>query len=113
MMLPMTNTIFGRALAAVSLGLVLTACTAPVGVGGAYSVPKDGAQQCADVCAQMGLDLSNVVVMASNVGCVCEPKGRGAADASKASASRGADASGGMAAILLTEEQRQAAQTHH
>ncbi len=96
------------------LALALTACRAPVGVSGT-SVPKDGAQQCSDVCQQMGTTLADIVVMANNVGCVCEPPrhaAQGSAeqqhDANRLTARFTASAAGGLAAELMAEEaQRQ------
>jgi hypothetical protein len=76
----------------------LVACQATVGVGGAITVPKDAQSTCAGICSGLGMSLGSVVIMASNVGCVCDPKGTPSAHAGSSSAS------GGMAAIMIAEE---------
>ena len=74
-----------------------SACAATVGTGGAIYVPKDAAATCASHCQEIGLSLNSVVIMASNVGCVCSaaPNPPG-----------GAASGGGMAALLMAEQQR-------
>jgi len=86
--------------------LLLAACTTParVGVGRAVEVPRDSATQCSSMCESIGLALDSVVVMASNVGCVCR-KAAGASPATPAS-SGAPGATGGMAAILLQAERK-------
>jgi hypothetical protein len=77
-------------------------CPATVGKTGIVQLPSDAAQTCAGYCAQLDLELSAVAIMASNVGCICQPRG---ADASQTSASAVA---GGMTTIMLAEQsQRQ------
>ena len=50
----------------------LAACQpAPVGVRN-LSVAPDSAPQCASLCQQVGMSLDSLVIMADNVGCVCE-----------------------------------------
>src|SRR5438552_7752057 len=100
-----------------ALLLLATGCAAMVGKGGLINVPKDSAAQCENICHNIGLPLMSVVVMASNVGCVC-----GAPAAPQTPAAPGAPpppppaaagpASGGMAALLVQEEaERQQQQT--
>ncbi len=84
-------------------GMMIAGCTAPaqVGVGKRIELPKDSAATCTSLCEQIGLGLDSVVVMASNVGCVCRaPSAPGAPAASSA---------GGMAAILIQEAEAAAA----
>jgi hypothetical protein len=93
-----------------TIALVVGGCQASVGIAGAISVPKDATFRCAAICSGIGLSLASVVVMANNVGCVCEPPPTSAAPERKA-----ASATGGMAAILLAEEaerQQQLQQPH-
>lgn len=52
-------------------------------------------------CATMQMQVGAVVVMANQVGCVCEPR-RATAEAQES----GAALSGGMAAIVIEEEKR-------
>lgn len=80
-----------------ALVIASTGCTAPVGAG-TLAVPKDGAVVCADQCAQIGMRLSAVAIMAGHVGCVCQP-------ASGAQAADGA-APAGMATIAMLESER-------
>ncbi len=96
--------------ATVVLAATALACNAPVGTGGMVQVPKDGAAICAEHCATMGLTLDAVVVMASNVGCVCRAAKSPAVGASNGSDHAGA-AAGGMAALVAEEQQRQASQS--
>jgi hypothetical protein len=84
---------------ALAAALLITGCrgTARVGVGERMDIPRDSAGQCTRLCDSIGLGLDSVVVMASNVGCVCRAApAPGAAPAASASA-------GGMAAILIQE----------
>jgi hypothetical protein len=92
----------------VAAGLPLAGCAAQVGAGGMISVPKDAPATCSGYCSDMGLSLAAVVVMASNVGCVCEPRGKAASEEHGASA-----AAGGMAAIIVQEESRRQQQASH
>jgi hypothetical protein len=104
-----------RAAAGVTFGIaaLLIGC-ATVGTNPLVRVPKDSAARCTSLCAEMGLSLDSVVVMASNVGCVCVPT-KPAASAAPSSAPSaepkpvpssdhaGAPAAG-MVTILLEEE---------
>ncbi len=75
--------------------LLLAGGCAKTVVGSVNPVPKDAATTCSAHCNDMGLQLSSVVVMASNVGCVC----------SRAGAAPDASAAGGMAALMQQEEE--------
>jgi hypothetical protein len=79
------------------LGLVLalSACAATVGTTGFVQVPKEAASDCRAMCADIGLPLESVVIMANQVGCVC---------GKTASATGGGAAAGGMAAVLMQEQ---------
>ena len=77
--------------------LSCSACPATVGTGGAIYVPKDAAATCASHCNEIGLTLNSVVIMASNVGCVCS---------AAPGAPGGGVSGGGMAALLMAEQQR-------
>ncbi len=83
--------------AAVLLAVMLSACAANVGVSGPTFVPKDAAATCHNLCADIGLPLDSVVIIAQNVGCVC-------AAAPRASS---AAAGGGMAAVIELERAAQ------
>ena len=73
--------------------LLLPACAATVGTNSTTTLPGDSAATCASKCREIGLPLDSVVIMASNVGCVCSATARPSAGA----------AAGGMAAILEEE----------
>jgi hypothetical protein len=98
-----------RLLSLAGFALCLWACQASVGTGGFTSVPKDAAATCGEHCAEIGMALDSVVIMANNVGCVCR--------SSRSPAAQGAagPAAGGMAAIVVEEEARQQQQqaAHH
>jgi hypothetical protein len=70
-------------------------------------VPSDSAATCAGICHGIGTTLSAVVVMANNVGCVCNPPG---APAAHVESGRAASVAGGVAAVLAAEEQQRQAQ---
>ena len=84
-------------LAVVSLTL-FTGCFATVGVQDHIKVPPESAQVCKGHCASIGLELGAVAIMASNVGCICQPKSE--------IASKSASTAAGMATIMLQEQQR-------
>jgi hypothetical protein len=84
-------------IAALLIAILGSACAATVGTGGAIYVPRDAAATCSSHCNDIGLALNSVVIMASNVGCVC----------SAAPAAAGAAVSaGGMSAVLMAAEQQ-------
>lgn len=90
----------------IAVFLLVAACTTPakVGVGRAIEVPQDSAARCSAMCESIGLTLDSVVVMASNVGCVCRKAAE--ANPSTPTVSGVAGATGGMAAILLQAERK-------
>lgn len=87
----------------VCVAFLVSACHAPVGVKN-HSIEPDSTQQCASQCGQIGLVLDSVVIMAESLGCVCRPA---AAPVSPSAGSTGA-AAGGVAAIMLQQEQEAA-----
>jgi hypothetical protein len=106
------------------LGLVaillagVAGCPAPV--GSRAPVPSDSTAQCREYCQNIGLPLESVVIMASNVGCVCDarppmpmapmPPGppSGAPPAPPPTSSTGASSTaGGMAAVMMEEAEEQ------
>jgi hypothetical protein len=95
----------------------IAGCPAPV--GSRAPVPSDSTAQCREYCQNIGLPLESVVIMASNVGCVCDarppmaapvPMGppSGAPPAPPATSSTGASSTaGGMAAVMMEEAEEQ------
>jgi hypothetical protein len=104
------------------VGLAVTAgCTAPVGVGGMVNVPRDSPAKCERICADMSTTLAAVVVMASNVGCVCNPPAGPSSPATAPAApaptvpppaAKTAAITGGMAAEILQEKDEQRRHNH-
>lgn len=92
--------------------LATAACPAPV--GSRAPVPSDSTAQCREYCQNIGLPLESVVIMASNVGCVCDarptiapsaPSPPSAAPPAPATSSTGASSTaGGMAAVMMQQE---------
>ncbi len=78
--------------------LPLAGCVAAVGTQGMVTVPRDSPHTCTRFCTDMGLTLSAVVVMASNVGCVCTPP-------IAVSTTQGAAATAGMATLTMQDEE--------
>ena len=78
--------------------LLLAGCAAqPVSMF--TTIPKDTANECSRICDSIGLTMTSVVVVASQVGCVCE----------KTPGSKPAQAStAGAGAVIVLESQRQA-----
>lgn len=97
--------LFSLSAVALFVALALPACMA--NVGSKLEVPKDAATTCTTYCHDLGLPLDSVVIMASEVGCVCKARDGAAPTAS------GSGAGGGMAAMIVArraqEQQRQAA----
>ena len=98
----------------------LAACPAPV--GSRAPVDSDSAAQCRQYCVHIGLPLESVVIMASNVGCVCDARPPMAAPAGPPSApppppptsTTGASSTaGGMAAVMMQEEEENQQQQQH
>lgn len=54
--------------------LLPVGCVAGVGVPPPFRVPEDGFAQCSTQCGTMGLRATSMVIMAGQVGCVCEPR---------------------------------------
>lgn len=81
----------------------LAGCVTPVGASGGYHVDKQSGSVCSEQCAEIGMQLSAVAIMANNVGCVCQPAARPQAAVESAPAA-------GMATIMLIERARQAQQ---
>ena len=63
------------------------------------TVPPNTAEQCSNVCGEMGLVMSAVVIVANQTGCVCEPRAGGSPRAGGASAS----AAGTVMAMLRAD----------
>lgn len=82
--------------------LLPAACTAPVGVTG-LEIPADGLAQCESQCGTMGMRAGAVVAMAGRIGCVCETK-----ETSANPDRHTASLAGGMAAIVIQEDQERA-----
>jgi hypothetical protein len=88
----------------VALALLLAGCAAqPVSMF--TTIPKDTGQECTKICGNIGLSMTAVVVVASQVGCVCEKSG--------ASRAAGASAASGGAVIAIEAAQRQQQQQQH
>ena len=64
------------------------------------TIPKETPTECTSICRSIGLELTAVVVVASEVGCVCE-KSPGAAK------QQGASAAASGAVIAVERAQRQ------
>jgi hypothetical protein len=84
---------------ALLMGILGSACAATVGTDRAIYLPKDAAATCTHHCQEIGLSLNSVVIMGSNVGCVCS--------AAPGAPGAGAASGGGMAGLLMAEQQRQ------
>src|SRR5262245_27685538 len=79
----------------------LTGCEATVGAAGVVSVPPNSAAICAGHCHSIGLQLSAVAIMASNVGCVCQRPGT--PPQSPTAAGETGTPIGGMTALLMQQ----------
>lgn len=77
---------------------------ATVGTNQWNDTPKDSAERCEEICKDIGLPLGAVVVMANNVGCVCNAAAPPPAPAQTPSAGATGTAAG-MATIMLQEEE--------
>lgn len=81
--------------------LLFAACeTAMVGKGARVELPRDSTPQCGELCAQIGLPLDSVVIIANNVGCVCR-----APVPAPAGSPPGAAASAGATAMIMLAAQ--------
>lgn len=77
----------------------VSACQASVGSN--LAVPPDAAKICAAHCESIGMRLSAVAIMASNVGCVCQFQPGPPAPA--AAVAQSATTMAGMSAILMQQ----------
>jgi hypothetical protein len=93
-----------RLVASCTLFLLSSNCVAPV--GSEVRVPDDATATCEAQCNHIGLELSAVAIMANNVGCICQ------ASPSGATAGHTEAVTGGMATIMLQEEQARRQQHH-
>lgn len=87
--------------ATIVLATSIAGCMAPV--GSSLRVPSDATDTCRRLCTGIGLEMSAVAIMASNVGCVCQEHRQGSRSA--AAADREA-VTAGMATILLEDEEQ-------
>ena len=94
----MNQPVILRALAVIAV--LLTGCAATVGTDSGYYVPPTAAATCQAQCRSMTLELGAVVVMANNVGCVCQPK------SSPTTSQSSAAVTGGMAALTQLQQQK-------
>jgi hypothetical protein len=78
------------------------ACPAPV--GSRAPVPSDSTAQCREYCHNIGLPLESVVIMASNVGCVCDARPPMTPMPAGPPSAAASSTAGGMAAVMLEEE---------
>ncbi len=85
-----------RGAAFVVAGL-LAGCTTMVGAG-PKRIPDDARTTCEDACTQVGMRLTNIVVMAANVGCVCGEPGDEVASSG---------AAGGAITVMLADQAEQ------
>lgn len=96
-----------------AVSVLATACgTANVGIGSMTSVPKDARSQCATICSDIGMSVAQLIVMANEVGCVCEG-GKGSAENGEGATS---GAAGGVVAVMQQRRAaaaQQQAQMHH
>jgi hypothetical protein len=103
-------------IALLSLALAGCGAQATVGTVSQVGVPPDAPKTCAGYCQSMGLTLDSVVIMASNVGCVCNARPEAPAPAPTAPtapAATGAGAAGAMTAIMILQQAAAAASRNH
>lgn len=74
-----------------------------------FAVPKERASECRQICTDLDMRLSAVVVIYSKAGCVCEPREEEGAAAKSAGASTAAG-SAVIQAVADAEEQSAAQQ---
>jgi outer membrane murein-binding lipoprotein Lpp len=87
---------------AVAVVLLLAGCATRAPVEFLRRLPPDTAQECAEVCQSIGLQLSAVVVVASAAGCVCEAK-----PSARSALPGGATAASAGAVIVTVQQQQQ------
>jgi hypothetical protein len=85
-----------------AIGLLILASCAAKPKGLLTTIPSDTPAECAEICGGMGMQMTAVVVAASNVGCVCE-KNPGASKTSTAAVAAA------TTAVIASEEASQAA----
>jgi hypothetical protein len=72
------------------------------------AVTRERATECEQVCANLGMRMSAMVVMMNSAGCVCEPPAaRASATAGGASAAAGGTTIAAAAAALQVQQQQQ------
>jgi hypothetical protein len=69
-----------------------------------YSVPKERASECRQICTDLDMRLSAVVVILSKAGCVCEPR---EAEGTPPRASGASTAAGGAAIQAIADAAQQ------
>jgi hypothetical protein len=52
--------------------LLVTACAVRSAVTGPYHVDRDGRRECEDHCRTLDLAFAGVVIVANQLGCICE-----------------------------------------
>jgi len=93
---------------ALAVGLFLLAACAATPKGALISIPSDTPAECAKICGGMGLQMTAVVVAASQVGCVCEK----APQASRATSGSAPTAAAAILASLAAVQQQDQQQQH-
>lgn len=89
---------------AAAVHIALSGCAASVGTNFPYSVATSSASVCVNQCAELGLPLDSVVIIANMVGCVCRGDSGGGARAGAAGAA------GGATAAVLARQHEEAQQ---
>jgi hypothetical protein len=86
--------------------LLAAAAGCPAPVGSRAPVPSDSTAQCREYCQNIGLPLESLVIMASNVGCVCDarPPMAPMAPMPATSSTAASSTAGGMAAVMMEQE---------
>jgi len=85
-----------------ALALLAAACAARP-VSGLTTIPKDTPASCSSICENMGLKLGAVVVIANEVGCVCQKS------AAEGAAGAAAVAAGLFIAVQRADDKREQA----
>jgi hypothetical protein len=89
--------------------LALVGCAKPHTISSASGLKASRlrATECVQLCTDLGMKMTAMVVIMSNAGCVCEP-----AAATARTSTNGAVAASGIAVVEDTQ-QKAAAQAHH
>lgn len=85
-----------------ALFLALAACATQGAVGGTYHLDPNAGRECVAHCGVLDMDLTAVVVIMNNTGCVCEPRQR-----RTGAPGGGAAAAGGAAIHAAVQMQHQ------